>query len=116
VAATLTAQEWLLTTGDDGLLAARLATVPDVTEERFGRPGAEDPEVIRLRQSGGLQRIARVDTALAAVVGACDGELPLGAITRAVAELTGEDGALLQARVLPAVRRLVADGFVVVVE
>jgi hypothetical protein len=111
VAAALAAQEWLLGRGDADLLAARLRTAADVTEERFGRPGAEDPEVIQLRQGGGLQRTARVDTALAGVVGGCDGELALGAIVRAVAELTGESEAALTQRVVPAARRLVADGF-----
>jgi hypothetical protein len=114
VAATLAADVWLGAAGDADLLATRFETAAAVTEERFGRPGAPDPEVIRLRQGGGLQRTARVDTALAAIVGACDGELALGAIVAAVAELTAEDESALRARVLPAVRRLVADGFLTV--
>lgn len=114
VAATLAAELWLAGTGDADLLATRFETAAAVTEERFGRPGAPDPEVIRLHQGGGLQRTARVDTALAGIVGACDGELGLGAIVAAVAELTDGDESALRARVLPAVRRLVADGFLAV--
>ena len=110
VAAVLAAEEWLLDLNDQDLKAARLVVADDVTEERFGRPGAEDPQVIRLSQAGGLRRSVRADTALAAVVGACDGELALGAITAAVAELLDEGPGELAARVLPAVRRLVADG------
>jgi methylase of polypeptide subunit release factors len=111
VAATMDAEEWLLGSTDADLLEARLVAARDVTEERFGRPGAEDPTVIRLRQGGGLQRTVRVDTALAGVVGACDGGLVLRAIVRAVAELTGEPESRLLERIVPAVRRLVADGF-----
>jgi methylase of polypeptide subunit release factors len=110
VAAVLAAEQWLLGRTDGEVAMARFVVADDVTEERFGRPGAADPEVIRLSQGGGLRRTAGVDTALAAVVGACDGELPLGALVRAVAELLDEDLDPLAGRVLPAVRRLVADG------
>ena len=52
----------------------------------------------------------RADTALAGVVGACDGELPLGVLVDAVAGLLEEDASALRQRAVPAVRRLVADG------
>jgi methylase of polypeptide subunit release factors len=110
VAAVLAAEEWLLGTSDEDLMAARLRVAADVTEERFGAPGADDPSVIRLRQGGGLQRSVRADTALAAVVGACDGDLPLGVLVETVAGLLGEDASGVRQRVVPAVRRLVADG------
>ena len=110
VAALLDAEVWLLGTSDAELLATRLVVAPDVTEERYGRPGAPDPEVILLQQGGGLRRSVRADTALAGVVGACDGDLALGPLVGAVAGLIEEPVAALQARILPAVRRLVADG------
>jgi methylase of polypeptide subunit release factors len=110
VAATMAAEEWLLGVRDAELLATRLVVAADVTEERHGWPGAEDPTVILLRQGGGLRRAARADTALAAVVGACDGDLPVGALVSAVADLTDEPPGAMTARVLPAVRGLVADG------
>lgn len=110
VAAVLAAEEWLAGARDDDLRAARLEVAADVTEERHGSPGAEHPTVIRLTQGGGLRRSVRVDTALAAVVGACDGQLPLGAVTDAVAGLLDEGTGGLEERVLPAVRRLLADG------
>jgi methylase of polypeptide subunit release factors len=113
VAAVLAAEEWLLGASDEDLAAARLVVADDVTEERFGRPGAEHPQVIGLTQGDGLRRSVRADTALAAVVGACDGELALGALTAAVAALLDEAPGELAARVLPAVRRLVADGLLV---
>ena len=41
---------------------------------------AEDPATIVLRQQTGMRRARQVDTVEAALVGACDGELPVGAI------------------------------------
>lgn len=95
---------------DEALLAARLRVAGDVTEERSHWPGAEDPSVIVLRQGGGLRRELRADPALAAVVGACDGELPLGAIIDAVAELLGVDAREMRPALLAEARELVVDG------
>ncbi|MGN6610427.1 MAG: DUF7059 domain-containing protein [Angustibacter sp.] len=113
VTAVLDAETWLRATPDDALLAERLVVAPDVTEERHGRPGAPDPAVILLRQGGGLQRAVRADTALAGLVGACDGDLAVGQIVGALAVLLDEPDAELRARLLPDVRHLVADGLLV---
>ncbi|WGW11052.1 methyltransferase [Saxibacter everestensis] len=110
-AETLRRHDWLAARDDDALALARLAVADDVTEERHYRPGAEDPGVIMLRQGSGFGRTRPLDTALAGLVGACDGELPLGAICYALAELLGVDEAELRAQTLPAVRQLVLDGF-----
>ena len=50
-----------------------------------------------------------MDTALGGVLGACDGELPLGRIVAAVAEILDADQDRLSAEVLPRIRQLVAD-------
>ena len=63
-----------------------------------------------LRQGGGYGRMITLDTGLAAFVGACDGELPAGAIIDALAELLGVDEAALAAELLPAARELIDDG------
>jgi methylase of polypeptide subunit release factors len=110
VADVLAAEAWLAATSDDELLAARLVVAPDVTEERYGTPGAADPQVVLLRQGGGLHRAVRADTALAGLVGACDGELAVGQVVGALGVLLEEPVAELRARLLPAVRGLVADG------
>ena len=83
----------------------------DVTEERHYWPGAEDPTVMTLRQGAGFGREVPLDTGLAALVGACDGELAVGAIVDAVAQLTAVDAEALRAELLPRIRALVADGF-----
>jgi methylase of polypeptide subunit release factors len=106
----LAAHDVVAALDDAALRATRLRVAGDVTEERSYWPGAEDPSVIVLRQGGGLRRELRADPALAAVVGACDGELPLGVITDAVAELLGIDAARMGPALLAEVRELVIDG------
>jgi hypothetical protein len=91
------------------LLDSRWVVAPDVTEERHLRPGDADPAAILLRQTEGFGRTVRVGTEVAAVVGACDGELTLGQITTAVAVLLGEAEGEVRARVLGVVRDLIAD-------
>jgi predicted Co/Zn/Cd cation transporter (cation efflux family) len=63
-----------------------------------------------LRQGSGFARTVQLGTALAAVVGACDGTLPLGVICSAVAELLEVDADELTAEVLPQVHELVLVG------
>lgn len=106
-AALLDAHDWMH--GRD-LLAESLTVAPDVTEQRHYWPGDEHPTVMDLRQGSGFARTVPLGTALAAVVGACDGTLPLGAICAAVADLLEVDAAELTAEVLPQVRELLLDG------
>ncbi|MGN6272106.1 MAG: DUF7059 domain-containing protein [Protaetiibacter sp.] len=110
LSAALAARDAIASLDDSALLATRLRVAGDVTEERSHWPGAEDPSVIVLRQGGGLRRELRADPALAAVVGACDGELPLGVIVDAVAELLGVEAARMRPALLAEVRELVIDG------
>jgi methylase of polypeptide subunit release factors len=93
------------------LLAARLVTRSDVRQETAGAPGAEDPETIVLRQQRGLRRAHRADTVVAALVGACDGDLTVGQILAALASILGEDSQTLTGRYVDEVRSLVAEGF-----
>lgn len=102
------AHDWL---AEHDLLATTLTRGADVTEERHYWPGADDPTVILLRQGGGLARTRPVGTALAAVVGACDGELPVGAIIAAVADLLEVDEQALRDELHPQLADLVETGF-----
>ena len=96
---------------DDAALGAlRLTVAGDVTEERHHWPGDEHPTAMLLRQGGGFGRVVSLDTGLAALVGACDGELPVAAIVAAIADLLEVDPAALGAELLPAVRALIDDG------
>ncbi len=96
---------------DDDLADSVLRVAPDVTEARHHRPGEGDPSVIELRQGGGFARTMEVDPALAALVGACDGDLPVGTLVDAIAQLMEVDAAHLRADVLPRVRELLVTGF-----
>ena len=97
--------------GDDELLGRRLRLRPDVLQQTEGVPGAEDPAVVMLRQQIGMRRARQVDTATAAWAGACDGELPLGAIVDAVAVLLESDPAQTRSQALGTARELVAEGY-----
>ena len=111
LAAALAAHDRLAQLDDAGIAASVLIVSPDVTEARHHLPGGEDPTVIELRQGGGFGRSLSVDPALAALVGACDGDLPVGALIGAIAQLLEVDAEALSADLLPRVRELVFTGF-----
>lgn len=90
---------------------SQFAVRTDVQQETFGAPGAEDPTTFVLRQQRGLRRARMADTVEAALVGACDGELSVGQILDALAQLLDADPASLRAQYLPVVQELVREGF-----
>ena len=110
LAAALASRDAIAAADDASLLSVRMRVAGDVTEERSHWPGSGDPSVILLRQGGGLRRDIRVDSSLAAVVGACDGDLPLGVIVDAVAQLLETDPVRLRSVIATEVRELVVDG------
>jgi methylase of polypeptide subunit release factors len=112
LAACLAAHDRAALLDDDDLAASVLQVAPDVTEARHYRPGEGDPSVIELHQGGGFARRTEVDPALAALVGACDGDLAVGVLIDAIAQLMEVDAAHLRADLLPRVRELLVTGFV----
>ncbi|WP_460775328.1 DUF7059 domain-containing protein [Microbacterium sp. GXF7504] len=110
VSAALDTHVRLAVLDDAGLAASRLVVAGDVTEARHHLPGQESPSVIELRQGGGLGRTVDADPALVALVGACDGDLAVGALVDAIAQLMEVDAAALRADVLPRVRELLFTG------
>ncbi|MEO7123884.1 MAG: methyltransferase [Lacisediminihabitans sp.] len=110
LASALAAHDWQAALSDESLGLAALAVAGDVTEERHYWPGDEDPTVITLRQGGGFGRTVEAGTALAALVGACDGELSIRAICAALAQLLEVDEGALTAELLPSIRELVSTG------
>ncbi|MFW6597733.1 DUF7059 domain-containing protein [Propionibacteriaceae bacterium Y2011] len=98
---------------DDQLLGTRLTLADDVLTETLGPPGAADPSAIVLVQHRGLCRRVQVDTALAGVVGACDGELAVGQLIAAVAGLLDEDETAVTHRLLPRLRELISYGMLI---
>jgi methylase of polypeptide subunit release factors len=103
--------DMLAETSDEALLGCRLTTPVDLRQETAGEPGASDPETIVLRRQRGMRRARQADTVEAGLVGACDGDLTVGQILEALAALLDEDTTVLRRDRLPAVRELVADGF-----
>ena len=101
----------LLRAGDSALLAARL--VCRGVEHRLHAPGQPEPFMLKLAQVAGFAAEVQVTSAVAGVVGACDGELTLGALCDAVAQLLGEPAEDVRTEVLPAVRELVGLGILV---
>jgi hypothetical protein len=97
---------------DDALLAARLTREPDVIEERLGMPGEVDPSTIVLRTQRGMRRARQVTTAVAAFVGASDGELSVGQIAGALGTLLARPEPALREELLVAARSLILDEFV----
>lgn len=111
LAASLAAHDWLEARDDAALAGSRLTVAADVTEERYLTPGAEDPNVVIVRQGDGLGRGIQASTGLAALVGASDGELTVGQLIGAIASLFEVPAGDLAGELLPAVRGLVRDGF-----
>lgn len=111
LSASLAAHDRAALLDDEDMAATVLRVAPDVTEARHHRPGEEDPSVIELRQGGGFARTLEVDPGLAALVGACDGDLPVGSLIDAIAQLMEVDAVALRADLLPRVRELLVTGF-----
>ena len=111
LAACLAAHDWHAATDDAVLARARLTVASDVTEERHYWPGQEDPTLMTLHQGGGFGRSIALDTGLAALVGASDGELDVGSIVSALAQLLDVEERALAADLFPRVRELLDDGF-----
>ncbi|MBE1876979.1 SAM-dependent methyltransferase [Myceligenerans sp. TRM 65318] len=111
--AVLAAHAWLAARSDDDVAVTRLVSAADVTEERYLTPGSADPNIVILRQGDGLGRGVQASSPLAALAGACDGELTVGQIIGALAALFEVPADDLRAELLPAVRGLVLDGFLV---
>ncbi|MGO3088427.1 MAG: DUF7059 domain-containing protein [Galactobacter sp.] len=93
---------------DVGLVHA--VPAPDTTVETHAVPGEEHPRAIVLRQGSGLRRTRGMDTALAGLVSACDGDLNLRALATAVTALMGDSDEQAEA-LLGRAEELIRDGF-----
>jgi hypothetical protein len=105
--------DWAAGVTADAGADARLRLREDVRQETVGPAGAEDPETIVLRQQRGFRRARQADTVVAALAGASDGELAVGPLLDAIAQLLDRDPAETRAAYLPVVRELVDEGFLV---
>ncbi|TPW74619.1 DUF7059 domain-containing protein [Schumannella soli] len=113
LSAVLAAHDALVALGPDGVDAHAFRVAPDVTEERSHWPGEEAPSALVLRQGGGFARTLRVSPAVAAAVGAYDGELALGVIASAIAQLLELDERSVLDEIRAETLELVRGGLVV---
>jgi hypothetical protein len=60
-----------------------------------------------------MRRAHQATTAVAAMVGACDGDLSLGQIVAALGEILGEPSEALRRELVPTARQLLLDGLLV---
>ncbi len=103
--------EWGASIGLEVGLDTRLVARVDLRQETVGPVGAEHPETLVLRQQRGFRRARTADTVVAGLVGACDGELTVGQILAALADLLELDTDDARSTYLPVVRELVEEGF-----
>ncbi|GAA3855224.1 DUF7059 domain-containing protein [Streptomyces sedi] len=109
-------RDFLRAHDDRALLTARYALAEGVTQEQLGRPGAEDPEHVVLRQRHGMMRATAMDTVGAGFAGSCDGSLAAGTLLDAIAQLVDEERDTLRAAAPGWLRPLVEQGFLVPVD
>jgi hypothetical protein len=104
---------FLAETDDEQLLGTILQVGPGVVLEQTAEAGdgGWSPTDTRLRQTGGLRATGEIDPVGIAVVGAADGERPLGELLDRIAEQFGIEPAALRSGALDAVRALVEEGF-----
>ncbi len=96
----------------EALLGAILRVAPDVVLDERASPAPDGWAITdrRLRQTAGLRQEGQVDAAVAAIVAACDGGRPVGAVVHDAAVAAGVDAAGLAGAALPVLRRLVETG------
>lgn len=113
VASGLAARDRLAAMDDEALLDTAWRCVEDVTTETHAAPGATDPNVILLRQGGGLGRAIRLDTLDAALVSVCDGDLTARRSLTAISGLLDRPTGEALAAGAGLIRRLAADGLLI---
>lgn len=106
-------QRRLATADDEQLLGARLRHVDDLVRTRHEliTPEGWAPAQATLRQSHGMRWELEVDDGIAAVVAGCDGAMPLYVQLAVLASASGVALDALAAAALPAIRDLIARGF-----
>ena len=113
VAAGLAARSRLAELSDEDVLDEVWAAASDVTLEHHLVPGSSAPTAVTVVQGGGLRLRVPLDSSAAAYLGVADGSMSARRALVAIAALLEEDVSDVIARVVPVVRYLVANGFLV---
>lgn len=111
LAAGMQLRRFLADCSDDELLSWTLLASSDVIEARYLEPGLDEPRIIELRQGSGLRLVESVTPTAAALVGASDGELRVGAIADALAQIWELPPEQMRQDVAAEARMLLLHGF-----
>lgn len=111
-------QRWLASHPDDALIGARLRTAADLVRTRYDLREDDGWATARteLRLSHGMRWELEADEAITALVGACNGDVPLGFAIDVLAASLGASPDDVREAVLPVVRDLIGRGFLEPVE
>lgn len=93
------------------LLEQRFVLASDVEEVRTMIPGTDDITSVSYITRTGIERFESIDTFSAAFLGACDGELTVGEIASALAELLDVDSSVADDQARTIVREFTAQGY-----
>jgi methylase of polypeptide subunit release factors len=110
VLAGLRARTWLAEHDDGAVLDRAWRCAADVTLEQHAQPGMSERAALLLRQAGGLGRVIPLETAGAALVSVCDGELTARQAVVAISGLLASETDGVVTEVMPVLRGAVADG------
>lgn len=113
IAAGLAARERLSDMKADEVLDTVWSAAEDVTLEHQLVPGSSEPQAVTVVQGGGLRLRVPLDTYAAAYLGVADGSMTPRQALVAVASLLEEDVDEITAQVVPMLRYLIANGFLV---
>jgi methylase of polypeptide subunit release factors len=112
IAQWLPRQHWLRDSSDLDLLAAPLRCADGLVRVRHDLRGAcgWQTELEQLRLSDGMRWQVEADAAIAGLVGACDGTVPLAVLVRTLATAMGAGEDEVSEAVIPVVRDLISRG------
>lgn len=105
------AAEFAQRLGSRELLQTRWQCAPHVDDVRTFAPGAADPHRIVLHSQAPYSAVVESETLAAALLGACDGELTLGQLADALAEVLALPADAVSQEVVAVVRHLAPLGF-----
>lgn len=108
-------RRWLAETADAALLDRSLRAARDLVRTTDALAGADgwSPAADRLRQSHGMRWEVEVDDAIASLVAASTGAVPLRVVLPLLAASLGAPAETVEAAVIPVVRDLIGRGFLV---
>lgn len=101
---------------DDETLSSLRLVNEGIEEHRYYHPGASDPWLISFTSNRTFSDQIQADTVLAGFVSVCDGQLTVGQIIEALAQVLEVDSGRLREDLLPQVVHMLELGMLEIVE